>query len=274
MKYAAIFILIFIGLWTLTKIISQEPIITAVSLKKRKVINRSAMLVPFIKLKEGFKASLQEKLSKTGDSMTPEEFVAQGAIRPIILVMLGTFMILNRNYALSGYIIILAVYLYHRDLKKLDNEVEDSRDEILDELPEFMSYMTNSLKTDKDIKKILDSYKGVASRSLENEIQKLRADLQTGNADLALHEFDLRINNTHLSNYVGVVRATLNGETQYSALESITQDMEKYEFEIAKRKAKEIPGKIKRASFAVSVSSIISLLIVMLYALKIGMNNF
>ena len=271
--YITISVCIFVGLRIFLKVVSQEPI-TRPPKGHHKRPQLFKLIAPFIKLNESTLMAIEKKLKKISSDLTSEEFIAQGVIKISPFIAIAVFLMINKNIFIGLYLLFVAGFLFYAHYNKLKSEVIRIRDETIEELPELMSYLTNSLKVDKDISKILEDYKGAAGPALENELEQLRADLKTGNIDMALFDFDIRVNISHLSNYIGVVRATLNGEIQYAALESITKDMEEYENENAKKNAKKIPGKIRRASFAVGVSVILFYLTIMLYAIKIGVDKF
>lgn len=274
MKYIIIFACVFLGVNRLLAFIGKDPLVKNKKEKEEAVQKLESIIAPYIKMNPNTESKLGRRLYKAGKTENPREYVFRCCMRALPWLLLATLLLINGNSFVALYMILLAGFFVYKHMQELNSEIEKKERMIIEELPEFMSYMTNSLKSDRDITKIIASYMDAASPVLKRQLKKLLADLRTGNIDEALHKFDIEINLTHLSNYISVVRATLEGETQLSNLESITTDMEYFEYETAKRYAEELPGKVAKASFAVGAATILFLVVMFLYTLWLEINQF
>jgi hypothetical protein len=264
----------FAGLNILIDIVNREPfrkVDSAIILNiKKTVVTLMTRLVRVNTIQE---KELQEKLKKAHYSYQVKEYIAIGYLKMIPLACLAVFLLVNRNFLQGTILILLAYVVNNRHRKQLDREVLQIERTNTAELPELMSYITNSLRIDKDVAKIIESYTAYANPYLNSELKHLVADLKTGNIDEALLSFDLRMNIPHLSNFISAIRATLAGEYQENVLESITLDMEDFENERAKKRAAEIPGKINKAIMIVLSAMIGFDLFVLFYSVYVGVNN-
>lgn len=273
MRYILILVLLFVGFITLYETINQEPINKSISKKsmKQKVIN---IITPLIKINQMQSYKLERQLSRVGYGESPQKYLAEGILKTFPFLLLTVLFFLNGNYFFAIDMIFIAFFLFQMHLDTLKKKTEKIKKIIIEELPEFLSYMTNALKTDKDITKIVASYIDAASPMFKNDLLKLLADLKTSNIDEALFMFDINMGIPLLSNYISVVRATIDGETQYAALESITIDVEVLEHETAQKYANEIPSKVSKASFVVAATTLLFFVIILIYSLVIGVNKF
>jgi Flp pilus assembly protein TadB len=230
-------------------------------------------VVKLIRLKERRRNKLRSKLVKAGYGISPEEFIAGGILRVLPFCFLSLTLLVTGNLVVALYMVLLIVLFYRLYTNKLEKKLSVVDKEILEDLSEFMNYVANCLKTDKDITGIIEDYLSAAGHALKHELKRLLADLKTGNIDEALLTFEMRLGIPHLSNFITVIRAALDGEAQSSALDFISLDMEFYEYELAKKKSAAIPGKISKASFIVVGAVLCFLVIVLFYALIIGLTS-
>lgn len=264
----------FAGMNILIEIINREPFRKvdsdfALNLKKASV----TFVTRFVRINSVREKELQEKLIKAHLPDQAKEYLAIGYLKMLPLACLAVFLFVNRNFLQGTILVLMAYVVNNRHRKRLDQKVIQIERMNTAELPELMSYITNSLRLDKDITKIIESYTAYANPYLNSELKHLVADLKTGNIDEALLSFDLHMNIPHLSNFLSAIRATLAGEYQENVLESITLDMEDFENERAKKRAAEIPGKIGRAIMIVISAMIGFDLFVLFYSVYIGVNN-
>lgn len=264
----------FAGMYFLIEIVNREPFRSvntnfALNIKKFSV----AFVTRFVRINSVHEKELQEKLLRAHFPDQVKEYLAIGYLKMFPLACLAVFLLANRNFLQGTILILIAYVVNNRHRKRLDQKVIQIERMNTAELPELMSYITNSLRLDKDITKIIESYTAYANPYLNSELKHLVADLKTGNIDEALLSFDLRMNIPHLSNFLGAIRATLAGEYQENVLESITLDMEDFENERAKKRAAEIPGKIGRAIMIVISAMIGFDLFVLFYSVYLGVNN-
>jgi len=274
MMYAVIFLCIYLGIDLLIKLTCREPLSDKSFLRlhpKNTVVSLAAKMIRISPKKA---EQMKKKLVKAGFSEIPEEFIARGAIKALPISAMALFFILSGNVFFGLYLSLLGILFYRIHTNKLEKKLEEIDLMIIEDLPEFMSYVTNCLKSDKDILGIIETYLDAANPAFENELDKLRMDLKTGNTDEALINFDMRLNIPHVSNFISVVRATLDGEPQSAALEVITIDMEFYEYESAKKRADELPGKISKATFAVAGSMMLFFMVILGYSLILGLSKF
>ena len=116
------------------------------------------------------------------------------------------------------------------------------------ELPRFAVSIQQGLATDRDVLKLLTSYRRIAGPHLGQELDTTVADMRTGNYENALLHFQNRVGSTMLSDIVRGLIGTLRGDDQQMYFKMLVFDMRQIEQNNLKKEAGKRPKQMQKYS--------------------------
>ena len=164
---------------------------------------------------------------------------------------------------LSPVLMGLAVALWFSTYYAAFDFVRKRRKLIEAEIPRFALAVGQSLENDRDVLKILTSYRRVAGRDFAAELDQTIADMKTGNYENSLLRFETRIGSPMLSDVVRGLIGVLRGDDQRMYFKMICFDMRQIEQNNLKKEAAKRPRKIQRYSMMMLVCIMIIYLVVL-----------
>lgn len=220
------------------------------------------LFAPYLRLDRLKRNKLQAALTIAGLELTPEVYTARawvtaGAVgfcappmailMPLIVpVLIGT-----------------AVALWFSTYYAAFDFVKKRRKLIEAEIPRFALTIGQNLENDRDVLKILTSYRRVAGRDFGAELDQTIADMKTGNYENALIRFETRIGSPMLSDVVRGLVGVLRGDDQRMYFKMICFDMRQIEQNNLKKEAAKRPKKIQRYSMMMLICIMIIYLVVL-----------
>ncbi len=226
-------------------------------------ITRIAKLfAPYLRLDRLKRNKLQAALSIAGLELTPEVYTARawvtaGAVGLCALPM--TFLMPLFVPVLIGTAVALWFSTYYAAF----DFVKKRRKLIEAEIPRFALTIGQNLENDRDVLKILTSYRRVAGRDFGAELDQTIADMKTGNYENALIRFETRIGSPMLSDVVRGLVGVLRGDDQRMYFKMICFDMRQIEQNNLKKEAAKRPKKIQRYSMMMLICIMIIYLVVL-----------
>ena len=222
----------------------------------------AVLLAPFLRLDKLKRNRLQTALAIAGLELTPEVYtarawVAAGAVG-ICAVPMAFLMPL-----LSPVLVGLAVALWFSTYYAAFDFVRKRRKLIELEIPRFALAIGQNLENDRDVLKMLSSYRRVAGRDFAAELDQTIADMKTGNYENALLRFETRIGSPMLSDVVRGLIGVLRGDDQRMYFKMICFDMRQIEQNNLKKEAAKRTRKIQRYSMMMLVCIMIIYLVVL-----------
>ncbi len=207
----------------------------------------AGLIAPYLKLDKLKRNKLQRALDIAGMELTPEVYTARawvtaGAVGLSSLLM--AFLIPLMVPVLIG----LAVALWFSTYYKVFDFVKKRRKLIENEIPRFALTIGQNLENDRDVLKILTSYRRVAGKDFGAELDQTIADMKTGNYENALIHFETRIGSPMLSDVIRGLIGVLRGDDQRMYFKMICFDMRQIEQNNLKKEAAKRPKKIQRYS--------------------------
>ena len=220
------------------------------------------LLAPFLRLDKLKRSRLQTALAIAGLELSPEVYTARawvtaGAVG-ICAVPMAFLMPL-----LSPVLVGLAVALWFSTYYAAFDFVRKRRKLIEAEIPRFALSIGQNLENDRDVLKMLTSYRRVAGRDFAAELDQTIADMKTGNYENALLRFETRIGSPMLSDVVRGLIGVLRGDDQRMYFKMICFDMRQIEQNSLKKEAAKRPRKIQRYSMMMLVCIMIIYLVVL-----------
>ena len=208
---------------------------------------------------------LQRQLAKAGLSDTPKEYTA----KKYLIILLGITLAALTLIAQFGLGAVLAVLLTAFLLFKLRDEITDkikARDtEITLEMPRFVRTICRNLQSDRDLVRVLSSYRKVAGNSLKAELDILIVEMQSGNLENALSHFETRIGTPEAFRLCSALRDMSLGIDQTATLRYLADSMAVEAKENIRRELSLRPAKMRATYYpaiGVCVAMIMYVLIV------------
>ena len=222
----------------------------------------AGLIAPYLKLDKLKRNKLQRALDIAAMELTPEVYTARawvtaGAVGLSSLLM--AFLIPLMVPVLIG----LAVALWFSTYYKVFDFVKKRRKLIENEIPRFALTIGQNLENDRDVLKILTSYRRVAGKDFGEELDQTIADMNTGNYENALIHFETRIGSPMLSDVIRGLIGVLRGDDQRMYFKMICFDMRQIEQNNLKKEAAKRPKKIQRYSMMMLICIMIIYLVVL-----------
>lgn len=229
------------------------------------LINRwSVNLSTYIHIDEYKKSRMKNTLNAAEMSQTPEEFIAAALVKSAItsFFIIPSLMFLP---LLAPILLLLAIMIYFKEIKRADEMLSFKREKIEIELPRFVATITQELKASRDVLTILENFKKNAGEDFAKELEILTADMRSSCYEAALTRFEVRINSPMLSNITRGLFGVLRGDDGIIYFQMLTHDMKQLELQRLKAQALKIPSKIRVFSFIMLMCFLMTYITVIVY---------
>ncbi len=223
----------------------------------------SEWLSKHIKLNEFKRAQLEADLITAQIDKTPEQYksdaIVKAALIGVLVIPVAFFMPI-----LCPFILILAVFLYNMEIKKVAKKISIKRERIEYELPRLVFTIEKTLKHSRDVLYMLDSYRENAGPELKHELDITVADMKSGNNEAAITRLESRVGSPMMSDVcrglIGILRGD-DTELYWASLEIKFNDVQRQQLRI---KAQKVPKKVKRLSMCLLVCFMLTYVVVIL----------
>ena len=222
----------------------------------------SSKIAPYVRLDKMKRASLERTLKIAGNILTPESYIAKA------WVIAGTVALCAVPMAfliplMVPVLIGLAVALWFSTYYTAFDYVKKRRKRIEKEIPRFALSIGQSLENDRDVLKILTSYRRIAGKEFGAELDQTIADMKTGNYEQALLHLEARVDSPLLSDVTRGLIGVLRGDDQRMYFQMITFDMRQIEQNELKKEAAKRPRLIQRYSMMMLLCIIMIYMVVL-----------
>lgn len=219
-------------------------------------------LAPLIHMDKLKRDKLQTILAIAGIPLSPEVYLLKAHITAG-LVALFALPLLPILPLFVPILIGLAVALWFSTYYAAFDYVKKRRKLMEAEIPRFALTIAQNLENDRDVLKILSSYRRMAGKDFAQELDQTVADMKTGNYENALIRFESRVSSTLLSDVVRGLIGTLRGDDQRMYFRMICFDMRQIEQNNLKKEAAKRPKQIQRYSMMMLFCIVIIYLVVL-----------
>ena len=220
------------------------------------------LFAPYLRLDRLKRNKLQAALTIAGLELTPEVYTARAWVTAGAVGLCALPMALLMPLFVP-VLIGTAVALWFSTYYAAFDFVKKRRRLIEAEIPRFALTIGQNLENDRDVLKILTSYRRVAGRDFAAELDQTIADMKTGNYENALIRFETRIGSPMLSDVVRGLVGVLRGDDQRMYFKMICFDMRQIEQNNLKKEAAKRPKKIQRYSMMMLICIMIIYLVVL-----------
>lgn len=204
-------------------------------------------LSKFIKINEFKKAQLEADLKTAQMDITPEMFKANAIVKALIIGVLAIPMAFIFPL-LCPVIIFLAIFLYNLEIKSVSRRIKDKRQKIEYELPRLVFTIEKTLKHNRDVLYMLDSYRENAGKEMKHELDITVADMKSGNYEAAITRLEARVGSAQMSDVCRGLIGILRGDDTslyWSSLAIKFNDIQRQQLRL---QAQKVPKKVKRLS--------------------------
>ena len=221
-------------------------------------------LAPHIHMDEYKRSRLRNVLTAAGLNLTPEEYSAFAIVKAgaILLAIIPCMLI---SPLLAVVVVLLAIAVYFKEIRRADEKLSAKRDQIEAELPRFVATITQELAVSRDVLSVLEHYKQNAGEIFASELDILTADMRSGSFEVALTRFEARFNSSLLSDVVRGLIGVLRGDNGISYFQMLAHDMKQLELQRLKAKAMKIPPRIRVFSFVLLMCFLMTYLAIIIY---------
>ena len=216
----------------------------------------------FIKLDKLKRSKLQNTLAIAGVEASPEVYTLKAYITAA-LVALCAIPVFFIQPLFAMVVIGLAVTLWFSTYYAAFDFVKKRKKIIEAEIPRFALTIAQNLENDRDVLKILTSYRRVAGKEFGQELDQTIADMKTGNYENALIHFEGRVGSALLSDVVRGLIGTMRGDDQRMYFKMICFDMRQIEQNNLKKEAAKRPKKIQKYSMMMLICIILIYVVVL-----------
>lgn len=200
---------------------------------------------------------LEADFARLSRAQTPQEYVGSAMTQSLLLALMGLFFIPFGIPWLSLISAVAALLAYFQRMQTIRKKVEAQNREIEAELPRLVETMNYALQDNRDLLTFFEKYRTVAGKTLGTELDRLIADMKTGNQEAALRRLDARLGLPSFAALCAVLCGVYQGIDQRVSLLVLEQDLRTKERESLRRTMEKRPGRIKAASFILTALMIL-----------------
>ena len=212
----------------------------------------SSWIAKHLKLNDFKREQLLADLQTAQMNISPEEYKANAIVKALLV---GVFAIptLFLFPLLSPVILFLAVFLYIRENKAVARRIRAKRDRIEFELPRLVFTIEKTLKHNRDVLYMLESYAENAGPEMKNELKITAADMRSGNYEAAITRLETRVGSSMMSDVCRGLIGILRGDdtaVYWSSLAIKFNDVQRQQLRL---EAQKVPKKVKRLSMCLLI---------------------
>jgi Flp pilus assembly protein TadB len=187
----------------------------------------AGVIEPRVDLEPIKRMRLDEMLKSLGHPESPEAFEANALARAALTALSLLCLVLLNPILGVGLTVVCCLFLYYRQEKKLRKEMEERRQRIERELPQFASTIRQSLNSTCDVVSILETYQKVCGPALREEIHHTLNDMVTGNPERALKALEGRVASPRLGQLTRGLVSVLRGDDQRMYFDMLASEYRK-----------------------------------------------
>lgn len=200
-----------------------------------------------LRLNEYKRMQLQTDLKSAGINLSPEMHIADSLVKSLLVGVLAIPVYFVMPW-LSAVVVILVVLMYFKASKGVAEKIKEKRRKIEYELPRFVAHIDKTLKHNRDVLYIIDSYKENAGPELRQELDITAADMRSGNYEAALTRLEARVGSSMLSDVTRGLVGVLRGDETNAYWVGLHVKFADYQRQLLKQQAQRVPGKVKKLS--------------------------
>lgn len=213
--------------------------------------------------------ALKKRLRKAGLSDTPKEYTAKKYLVILFAALLAGLCVLAKFYIGTIFAALLAAFFMLKLRDSIDDKIKAKDLEISSEMPGFVRTICRNLQSDRDLVRVLQSYRKVAGSSLGAELDILLAEMQSGNFQTALSHFENRIGTADAFRLCSALRDMSMGIDQTATLSYLADSMAVQAKENIRKELSLRPSKMRATYYpAIGVAVAMILYVLVVYVIN------
>jgi tight adherence protein C len=209
------------------------------------------------------RSQLEADLRTAQMDVTPEMFRANAIVKAMLVGIMAIPMAFIFPL-LCPVVLFLAVFLYNMEIKSVSKRIQGKRAKIEYELPRLVFNIEKTLKHNRDVLYMLESYSKTAGPEMKHELDITAADMRSGNYEAAITRLESRVGSSMMSDVcrglIGVLRGD-DTEMYWASLAIKFSDAQRQQLRI---QAQQVPRKVKRLSMCLLVCFMLIYVVVIL----------
>lgn len=209
------------------------------------------------------RSQLEADLRTAQMDVTPEIFRANAIVKAMLIGIMAIPMAFIFPL-LCPVVLFLAVFLYNMEIKSVSKRIQGKRAKIEYELPRLVFNIEKTLKHNRDVLYMLESYSKTAGPEMKHELDITAADMRSGNYEAAITRLESRVGSSMMSDVcrglIGVLRGD-DTEMYWASLAIKFSDAQRQQLRI---QAQQVPRKVKRLSMCLLICFMLIYVVVIL----------
>lgn len=209
------------------------------------------------------RSQLEADLRTAQMDLTPEMFRANAIVKAMLVGIMAIPMAFIFPL-LCPVVLFLAIFLYSMEIKSVSKRIQGKRAKIEYELPRLVFNIEKTLKHNRDVLYMLESYSKTAGSEMKHELDITAADMRSGNYEAAITRLESRVGSSMMSDVcrglIGVLRGD-DTEMYWASLAIKFSDAQRQQLRLQAQKA---PRKVKRLSMCLLVCFMLIYVVVIL----------
>lgn len=209
------------------------------------------------------RSQLEADLRTAQMDLTAEMFRANAIVKAMLVGIMAIPMAFIFPL-LCPVVLFLAVFLYNMEIKSVSKRIQGKRAKIEYELPRLVFNIEKTLKHNRDVLYMLESYSKTAGPEMKHELDITAADMRSGNYEAAITRMESRVGSSMMSDVcrglIGVLRGD-DTEMYWASLAIKFSDAQRQQLRI---QAQQVPRKLKRLSMCLLICFMLIYVVVIL----------
>jgi hypothetical protein len=209
------------------------------------------------------RSQLEADLRTAQMDVTPEMFRANAIVKAMLVGIMAIPMAFIFPL-LCPVVLFLAVFLYNMEIKSVSKRIQGKRAKIEYELPRLVFNIEKTLKHNRDVLYMLESYSKTAGPEMKHELDITAADMRSGNYEAAITRLESRVGSSMMCDVcrglIGVLRGD-DTEMYWASLAIKFSDAQRQQLRI---QAQQVPRKVKRLSMCLLICFMLIYVVVIL----------
>lgn len=209
------------------------------------------------------RSQLEADLRTAQMDVIPEMFRANAIVKAMLVGIMAIPMAFIFPL-LCPVVLFLAVFLYNMEIKSVSKRIQGKRAKIEYELPRLVFNIEKTLKHNRDVLYMLESYSKTAGPEMKHELDITAADMRSGNYEAAITRMESRVGSSMMSDVcrglIGVLRGD-DTEMYWASLAIKFSDAQRQQLRI---QAQQVPRKVKRLSMCLLICFMLIYVVVIL----------
>ena len=224
-----------------------------------------------LKLNEFKRVQLESDLKTAQMDISPEMFKANAIVKAVII---GVFAVpvLFILPLLCPVILFMAFFLYRREVKSVSVRIKSKREKIEYELPRLVFTIDKTLKHNRDVLYMLESYAANAGDEMKHELSITSADMRSGNYEAALTRLESRVGSSMMSDVCRGLIGILRGDDTALYWTSLSLKFNDIQRQQLRLQAQKVPKKVKRLSMCLLFCFMLIYIVVIVAQIMTSMN--